>query len=147
VSRLVIGTRALKDPEWAEETIQRYPKQILIGLDSRDGKAATDGWLETSEVSDLEFAAEMAAFPIAGIIYTDITKDGMLSGPNLEALGQMNENVNVPVIASGGVTTVDDISRLSALELAGCIVGRALYEGRLTLSQAIIAGATSVSTS
>lgn len=147
VSRLVIGTRALKDPEWAKETIQRYPKQILIGLDSRDGKAATDGWLETSEVSDLEFAAEMAAFPIAGIIYTDITKDGMLSGPNLEALGQMNENVNVPVIASGGVTTVDDISRLSALELAGCIVGRALYEGRLTLSQAIIAGATSVSAS
>ena len=147
VQRLVIGTRALKDPTWAEATIRSYPDQILIALDSRDGMAATDGWLQTSEISDFEFAAQMAALPIAGIIYTDISRDGMLSGPNFEAMGQMNENVDVPVIASGGVTTAEDISRLSALGLAGCIVGRALYESRLTLQQAINAAVTGVSAS
>ena len=147
IQRLVVGTRALKDPDWAKEVIKQFPNQIVIGLDSRDGKAATDGWLETSEISDLEFAKDMAQFPIAGIVYTDITKDGMLSGPNFEALELMNDSVNVPVIASGGVTTVEDISQLASKGLAGCIVGRTLYEGRLTLGQAIKAAATGVSTS
>lgn len=147
IKRWVIGTRALKDPGWVNEMIGRYPDQILIGIDALDGYAASDGWLKTSRISAIDFAKQVSTQPIAGIIYTDISKDGMLSGPNLEAMRLMKETVDVQVIASGGVTTVDDIARLAALGLAGCIVGRALYEGRLTLSQAINAAVTGVSTS
>ena len=147
IKRWVIGTRALKDPQWATEMIERYPDQILIGIDALDGYAASDGWLQKTQIAAVDFAKQISRQPIAGIIYTDISKDGMLSGPNLEAMGQMKETVDVPVIASGGVTTVDDIARLAALGLAGCIVGRALYEGHLTLAQSINAAGTGVSTS
>ena len=147
IKRWVIGTRALQDPQWVRTMIERFPDQILIGIDALDGYAATDGWLKKTQISAVEFARQVSEQPIAGIIYTDISKDGMLSGPNLDAMGQMQQTVNVPVIASGGVTTADDIVRLAALGLAGCIVGRALYEGRLTLAQAIGAAGTGVSTS
>jgi phosphoribosylformimino-5-aminoimidazole carboxamide ribotide isomerase len=147
IKRWVIGTRALQDPQWVRTMIDRFPDQILIGIDALDGYAVTDGWLKKTQVSAVEFARQISAQPIAGIIYTDISKDGMLSGPNLEAMRQMQQAVDVPVIASGGVTTADDIVRLAALGLAGCIVGRALYEGRLTLDQAIDAAGTGVSTS
>lgn len=145
VQRLIVGTKALKHPDWAADIIQRFPNRILIGLDSRDGKAATDGWMNISDVSDIEFAREMSALPIAGIIYTDITKDGMLAGPNLEAMERMNTSVQVPVIASGGVTSAEDISNLAVRDLAGCIIGRALYEGKLTLREAIKATVPGVS--
>ncbi len=147
IKRWVLGTRALQDPQWVREMIVRFPDQIVIGIDALDGYAVTDGWLKKTQIPAVEFAKQISTQPIAGIIYTDISKDGMLSGPNLEAMGQMQQTVDVPVIASGGVTTADDIARLAALGLAGCIVGRALYEGRLTLAQAIDAAATGVSTS
>ena len=98
---------------------------------------ATHGWLETSEHSAVAVAQQVAAWPIAAIVYTDIAKDGMMAGPNVEALAEMKAAVAIPVIASGGVTTVDDVKKLAHLKLAGCIIGRALYEGKLDLTEAL----------
>ena len=110
---------------------------MVLGIDARDGRAATDGWLKTSEVSAIDLARQFGSEPLAAIIYTDIATDGMMSGPNVEAMAQMQAAVDIPVIASGGVTTADDVARLAAAGLAGCIIGRALYEGTLTLSDAL----------
>ncbi len=141
IKRLIAGTRAAKDPSWAIDIANKYPESLLVGIDARDGMVATDGWTETSSMPAIEFARSMAEHPIAGIIYTDISKDGMLEGPNLAAMAEMKDAVNVPVIASGGVTTAGDVADLAKRKLAGCIVGRALYEGRLTIKQAIDAAA------
>lgn len=137
VSRLVIGTKALKDRRWLEEMAENYPNRLAIGIDARHGMVATDGWKQVSDLSAIEFAKEISQLPIAAIIYTDILKDGMLSGPNIESVREFSEAVDVPVIASGGVTTRDDIANLAALNISGCIVGRALYEGKLDLREAI----------
>ncbi len=137
LSRLVIGTSALTDPEWFRQICRQYPYRLVLGIDARDGWAATDGWLNTSEVAAIDLAGQFANEPLAAIIYTDIATDGMLSGPNVEAMCKMQAAVDFPVIASGGVTTTDDISRLAAAGLAGCIIGRALYEGTLALADAL----------
>jgi phosphoribosylformimino-5-aminoimidazole carboxamide ribotide isomerase len=133
VNRVILGTRALKDPVWLQQVSERYPRQIVLGIDAKHGQVATDGWLEVSSVSAVALAKECADWPLAAIVYTDISKDGMLEGPNFDALAEMAQAVPLPIIASGGVTTLDDIRRLAKLKLAGCIVGRALYEGRLDL--------------
>ncbi len=137
VDRLVIGTSALTDPEWFREACRKYPGKLVLGIDARDGRAATDGWLVTSDVTALELARQFAGEPLAAIIYTDIATDGMMAGPNIEAVAQMQDAVEVPIIASGGVTTAEDVSRLAAAGLAGCIIGRALYEGSLSLAAAL----------
>lgn len=139
LSRLVIGTKALKEPEWFGDMCRQFPSQLAVGIDARNGRVATEGWLEVSQIAATELARALAGEPIAAIIYTDIAKDGMLSGPNLEAMAEMQRAVPVPVIASGGVTTVDDVRQLARLGLAGCIIGRAFYEGTLTLADAITA--------
>jgi phosphoribosylformimino-5-aminoimidazole carboxamide ribotide isomerase len=137
LSRLVIGTSAITDPEWFRNMCRQYPFRLVLGIDARDGMAATDGWLNTSKVSAIELAGQFASEPLAAIIYTDIATDGMMRGPNVEAMAQMQAAVETPVIASGGVTTADDVSRLAKAGLAGCIIGRALYEGTLTLGDAL----------
>jgi phosphoribosylformimino-5-aminoimidazole carboxamide ribotide isomerase len=137
LARLVIGTSALTDPEWFRAACRRYPRRLALGIDARDGLAATDGWLNTSSVSALDLARQFDGEPLAAIIYTDIATDGMLGGPNIEAMAAMQAAVDIPVIASGGVTTVDDVARLAEAGLAGCIIGRALYEGTLSLAEAI----------
>ena len=137
LARLVVGTSALTDPEWFRGMCRQYPCRLVLGIDARDGRAATDGWLKTSDVSAIDLARQFGNEPLAAIIYTDIATDGMMSGPNVEAMAQMQAAVDVPVIASGGVTTVDDVARLAAAGLAGCIIGRALYEGTLTLPEAL----------
>jgi phosphoribosylformimino-5-aminoimidazole carboxamide ribotide isomerase len=137
LARLVVGTSALTDPEWFRGMCRQYPCRLVLGIDARDGRAATDGWLKTSEVSAIDLARQFSSEPLAAIIYTDIATDGMMSGPNVEAMAQMQAAVDVPVIASGGVTTADDVARLAAAGLAGCIIGRALYEGTLTLAEAL----------
>jgi len=141
LSRLVIGTKALKDPAWFREMCRRFPERLAVGIDARDGRVATDGWLATSEVPATELAREISRDPIAAIIYTDIARDGMMAGPNFAAMDEMNRAVEVPVVASGGVTTADDVRRLAELGLAGCIIGRTLYEGKLTLAAALAAAA------
>jgi phosphoribosylformimino-5-aminoimidazole carboxamide ribotide isomerase len=135
VTRVILGTRALRDPGWLETISQRFPDQIVLGLDARNGRVATDGWLEVSDVSALDLARRCASWPLAALVYTDISRDGMLAGPNLDGLAAMAAAVTLPVIASGGVTSLDDVRRLAALGLAGCIIGRALYEGRLDLRE------------
>lgn len=142
LSRLVIGTKALREPDWFRGMCRRSPGKLVLGIDAREGRVATDAWLETSNTSAVELAKQFEGEPIAAMIYTDIATDGMLAGPNLEAMGEMQRNVRLPVIASGGVTTADDVAKLAALPVAGCIIGRALYEGRLTLREALRAAKT-----
>jgi phosphoribosylformimino-5-aminoimidazole carboxamide ribotide isomerase len=137
VERAILSTRALLDPIWFRSACERFPGRIVLGLDARHGKVATHGWLELSERSAIELAREAAAWPIAGIVYTDISRDGTLEGPNLDAYREMLSAVQVPIFASGGVTTLENVGELAKLGLAGCVVGRALYEGKLKLSEAI----------
>jgi phosphoribosylformimino-5-aminoimidazole carboxamide ribotide isomerase len=144
LTRLVIGTRALKEPDWFRRVASRFPSQLALGIDAKGGYVATDGWLQTSATSAIELAQQFAGEPLAAIIYTDISRDGMLQGPNFEAMEQMNAAVESDVIASGGVTRADDVRRLAELDLAGCIIGRALYEGTLTLRDALAASRSQV---
>ncbi|HWC89788.1 MAG TPA: 1-(5-phosphoribosyl)-5-[(5-phosphoribosylamino)methylideneamino]imidazole-4-carboxamide isomerase, partial [Pirellulales bacterium] len=137
LERLVIGTKALREPDWFRQVVRQFPRRLVLGIDARDGRVASDGWLQASDVRATDLAREMAREPIAAIIYTDIATDGMLAGPNLAATAEMQQAVDVPVIASGGVTTADDVADLARLGVAGCIIGRALYEGRLQLADAL----------
>lgn len=139
IERLVIGTKAIKQPDWFRDVCRRYPDKLALGIDARNGRVATDGWLETSDVAATDLAGQFADEPIAAIIYTDIAKDGMMSGPNIAAMKEMNESTDIPVIASGGVTTASDVQRLAEVNMAGCIIGRTLYEGKLTLKDALAA--------
>jgi phosphoribosylformimino-5-aminoimidazole carboxamide ribotide isomerase len=147
VSRVIIGSRALSAPEWCEALCRKHPARVVIGIDARDGKVAVEGWLRGSETTALDLARRVASWPLAAVVYTDIARDGMLSGPNVEATAELARALGaVPVIASGGVTTLDDIARLARAGLPGAIVGRALYEGRLNLPEAIaLARSSSVS--
>jgi phosphoribosylformimino-5-aminoimidazole carboxamide ribotide isomerase len=137
VERVVIGTRALKDPDGFRDLCDRFPGKIVLGIDARSGRVATEGWLEESTTPALDLARRCADWPLAALVYTDIGRDGMLEGANVEAMAGMAAAVPLPVIASGGVTTLEDIRRLAQAGLAGCIVGRALYEGRLDLAECI----------
>jgi phosphoribosylformimino-5-aminoimidazole carboxamide ribotide isomerase len=137
VSRLVIGTSAITDPDWFRDACRRFPGKLVLGLDTRDGLVATDGWLNTSAVRPIDLARQFDNEPLAAIIYTDILTDGMMRGPNVAAMAAMQAAVRVPVIASGGVTTASDIAQLAAAGLAGCIIGRALYVGTLKLEEAL----------
>lgn len=139
LQRLVIGTNALKEPNWFREMCRRYPNQLVLGIDASNGRVATDGWLDVSDVAATELAQQYAGEPLAAIVYTDIAKDGMLAGTNLPAMREMKEAVDIPVIASGGVTNVEDVRQLARLDMAGCIIGRALYENTLTIADAISA--------
>lgn len=135
VARMIVGTQAMQDPEWFVEIIERYPNRILLGLDSCEGVAVASGRQQRTQLSVVQFAQRMATHPIAGIVFTDITKSGNLEGPNFDAQKQLRNSVDVPVIACGGVATVDDAVKLAALGLHGCVIGRALYEGRMTLEE------------
>jgi len=139
LSRLVLGTSALKKPAWFREMCRKHPGRLALGVDARNGLVATDGWLETSSIRAVELVQQFADEPLAAIIYTDIAADGMLQGPNVAAMREMQEAVGHPVIASGGVTRAKDIAELAAACLAGAIVGRALYAGTLTLADALAA--------
>ncbi len=141
LSRLVIGTLAIRQPDWFRHMCHKLPGKLVLGIDARQGRVATDGWLETSDVEATDLARQFAGEPVAAIIYTDIAADGMMVGPNVAAMAEMQAAVDVPVIASGGVTTVDDVARLAAVPMAGCIIGRALYEETLTLPDALAAAA------
>jgi phosphoribosylformimino-5-aminoimidazole carboxamide ribotide isomerase len=137
VERVVIGTRALQAPGWLEEMARKVPGRIVLGIDAKDGRVATHGWLDVSDMSALDLARSLSRLPLAALVYTDIGRDGMLQGANIEATAQMCAATELPVIASGGVATLDDVRRLAALPLAGCIIGRALYEGRVKLKEVL----------
>ncbi|WP_013321609.1 1-(5-phosphoribosyl)-5-[(5-phosphoribosylamino)methylideneamino]imidazole-4-carboxamide isomerase [Gloeothece verrucosa] len=140
VNRTILGTVAVENPQLVQELAQEFPDQIVVGIDARDGKVATRGWLETSQVEAKDLAQKMADLGAAAIIYTDIHRDGTLSGPNLPALRELAKAVNIPIIASGGVSSLTDLLSLLALEpsgVTGVIVGKALYTGEVDLSEAI----------
>jgi phosphoribosylformimino-5-aminoimidazole carboxamide ribotide isomerase len=140
VDRVIIGTAAVRDPALVKEAAQKFPKRVAVGLDARDGKVATEGWAETSELTALELARRFEDAGVAAIIYTDIARDGLLKGLNLEATIALAEAISVPVIASGGLASIDDVKALlepRAKKLQGAIAGRALYDGRLDSAEAL----------
>jgi len=137
VNRVIIGTKAVQDFEWFSEMAKKFSGKIVLGLDAKGSKVATHGWTQDSSLTLLEFAAEAAKLPLAAIIYTDIAKDGMMSGPNFERTKALVEAVDVPVVASGGVNTVEDIKKLTEFSPEAAIIGRSLYEGTLKLTDAI----------
>jgi phosphoribosylformimino-5-aminoimidazole carboxamide ribotide isomerase len=142
IDRVVIGTAAIEDPEFLTDSCRKYPGRILIGIDVKDGMVAIRGWEEITPVNARDLAKRLELIGVAGIIYTDISRDGMLSGPNLGAVKEMVESVKIPVIASGGVSGIEDIKNLAKIRnLWGVITGKAIYAGTLNLKEAIkIAG-------
>ena len=140
VQRAILGTVAVEKPELVTELCQEFPQQIVVGIDARNGMVATRGWLETSEVAATDLAQRMAQQGAAAIIYTDIHRDGTLSGPNMPALRELAESIEIPVIASGGVSSLTDLLSLLSLEsigVTGVIVGRAIYTGDVSLKEAV----------
>ena len=141
-ARVILGTAAVEDPDLVEEALSRHPGQVIVGLDARRGRVATRGWNHLESLEALPFAQDLARRGVARIIYTDIGKDGTLEGPNLQAIGQMARESGMKVIASGGVSSLQDLSRLKSLtssNIEGVIVGKALYEKRFSLGAALSA--------
>jgi phosphoribosylformimino-5-aminoimidazole carboxamide ribotide isomerase len=140
VTRVIIGTAAVRNPALVKEAAGAFPGRIVVGLDARDGKVAVDGWAATSELSAFELARRFEDAGVAAIVYTDVARDGMLKGLNLDATIALADAVSIPVIASGGFASIDDVRALLAAraqKLAGAIVGRALYDGRLDAAEAL----------
>ena len=140
VARVIIGTAAVRDPEFVREAARLFPGRIAVGIDARDSRVAVDGWAKTSDVSALDLGRRFEDAGVAAIIYTDIARDGVLSGLNIAGTVAMAEALSIPVIASGGLASIDDVKRLlepDCARLAGAISGRALYDGRLDAREAL----------
>jgi phosphoribosylformimino-5-aminoimidazole carboxamide ribotide isomerase len=136
VNRLVIGTLALKEADWFREMCRQFPQKLVLGIDGRNGFVATEGWLETSQVLAVDLAKKYVDLPLAALIYTDIAKDGMLAGPNIEEMEAMRLTVPFPLVVSGGMATLDDVRRLAQRDFYACIIGKALYENKFRLEEA-----------
>ncbi|MBK8287994.1 MAG: 1-(5-phosphoribosyl)-5-[(5-phosphoribosylamino)methylideneamino]imidazole-4-carboxamide isomerase [Cellvibrionales bacterium] len=139
VSYVIIGTKAVKEPQFVTDMCKQFPGKIIVGIDAQDGMVATDGWAEVSTVTAADLARQFASDGVSSIVYTDIARDGMMQGANVEATVALAEACGIPVIASGGVTNMDDIRALKAVSargILGAITGRAIYEGSLDLNQA-----------
>jgi phosphoribosylformimino-5-aminoimidazole carboxamide ribotide isomerase len=140
VARIVLGTAAVKNPNLVRETCRRWPGRVALGIDARGGKVAVEGWAETSSIAALDLARRFEDAGAAAIVYTDIERDGALEGVNVEATAALARALTTPVIASGGISSLDDLAALRAHEkdgVAGAIVGRALYDGRVDLQSAL----------
>ena len=138
VERVIIGTKAVSDFQWFSNIAKKFSGKIALSLDARGANVATEGWTKDDSQSVLEFAKKASQLPLAAIIYTDIAKDGMMAGPNFERTKTLADTVKIPVIASGGVTTLDDVTKLKKLGgIEAAIVGRAIYEGKISLKEAI----------
>lgn len=140
ISRVILGSAAVRNPQLVAEACQRYPGRIAVGIDARDGYVAVDGWEKNSNMKAAELARQMADYGVAAIIFTDISRDGTLSGVNVETTAEIAACSGVPVIASGGVASLEDIRRLlpyAKKGISGCIVGKAIYTGALQLEEAI----------
>jgi phosphoribosylformimino-5-aminoimidazole carboxamide ribotide isomerase len=140
ISRVIIGTAAVRQPELVKQAAKTFPGRVAVGLDARDGNVAVEGWAETSQISALEIAKRFEDAGVAAIIFTDIARDGLLKGLNLDATIELAEPLSIPVIASGGFASIEDVKALlapRANKLAGAIVGRALYDGRLDPAAAL----------
>jgi phosphoribosylformimino-5-aminoimidazole carboxamide ribotide isomerase len=139
VSYVIIGTKAVKEPQFVTDMCKRFPRKIIVGIDAQNGMVATDGWAEVSTVKAVDLAKQFAHDGVSSIVYTDIARDGMMQGVNVEATVALAEACGIPVIASGGVTNLDDVIALKAVShrgILGAITGRAIYEGSLDLAAA-----------
>ena len=137
VNRLVIGTLAQKEPDWFREMALMFPNKLVLGIDGRNGFVATEGWLETSRMLAVDLAKQYVDLPLSALVYTDIAKDGMLEGPNIDEMESMRRTVSFPLIVSGGIASLDDVRRLVQGGFHACIIGKALYENRFQLKEAI----------
>jgi len=142
IERAVLGTAAIENEGFLREAAETYPGRILLGIDAKNGNVAVRGWAEATTLLAADLAIRAADLPLAAIIYTDIERDGMLTGPNMDALRRLAQVTRHPIIASGGIATLDDLRRLATLEptiVIGALVGKALYEGRFSLKDAMAA--------
>ncbi|MBK5275881.1 MAG: 1-(5-phosphoribosyl)-5-[(5-phosphoribosylamino)methylideneamino]imidazole-4-carboxamide isomerase [Desulfuromonadales bacterium] len=140
LSRVIIGTAAQRNPELVREACLKFPGRIVVGIDAKNGMVAVQGWAEVTDVTAVDLARKFEGFGVSAIIYTDISRDGMLQGPNLEATKALAEAVSIPIIASGGVSSLKDIQNLMAIEssgISGVITGKAVYTGAIKLAEAI----------
>ena len=141
LARVIIGSVAIERPDLLDTLAETFPQRVVLGLDARGGKVAVRGWVDTSPLTAIDVARRTAGLPLAALVYTDIATDGMLSGPNVPALREMLAATRHPVVASGGVATAADIEQVAATGCTGCIVGRALYEGAVTIPASLAAAA------
>jgi phosphoribosylformimino-5-aminoimidazole carboxamide ribotide isomerase len=139
VAFVILGTKAVKDPAFVAEACKAFPGKVIVGLDAKDGRVATDGWAEVSDVMAADLAKKFETYGVSAIVYTDIARDGMMQGVNVEATVAMAQASSIPVIASGGIANLDDIRALNAVAsqgITGAITGRAIYEGTLDVAEA-----------
>lgn len=135
----IIGTKAVQEPPFVVELCKQFPGHIIVGIDAKNGRVATDGWAEVSQVAAIELAKQFEQAGVSAIVYTDIARDGMMTGVNIEETAKLAASISIPVIASGGVTNLDDIKALLAVEqqgVMGTILGRSIYEGTIDLAEA-----------
>jgi len=140
LSRVIIGTAAQRNPELVREACARFPGRIVVGIDAKNGMVAVQGWAEVTDITAVDLARKFEGFGVSAIIYTDISRDGMLQGPNLEATKALAEAISIPIIASGGVSSLTDIQNLMAIEasgVSGVITGKAVYTGAIKLAEAV----------
>jgi phosphoribosylformimino-5-aminoimidazole carboxamide ribotide isomerase len=140
VGRVILGTAALRNPDLVKDACKCFPGRIVVGIDAKNGMVAVQGWAEVTDIRAVEMAREFEGYGVSAIIYTDISRDGMLSGPNIEATRELAEAISIPVIASGGVSRMADIENLMAIEASGVIgviTGRAIYTGAISLAEAV----------
>jgi phosphoribosylformimino-5-aminoimidazole carboxamide ribotide isomerase len=140
IGRVIIGTAAQRNPELVEEACRLFPGKIVVGIDAKNGMVAVQGWAEVTGVTAVDLARKFEGFGVSAIVYTDISRDGMMQGPNIEATKGLAESISIPVIASGGVSSLQDIRNLLAVEqsgVTGVITGKAIYTGALNLAEAI----------
>jgi phosphoribosylformimino-5-aminoimidazole carboxamide ribotide isomerase len=135
--RVVLGTRALREPDWLAALCERFPSRIVAGIDARDGRVAVEGWAATSDVDAIAFARQLDGMGLRAVIFTDVATDGTLSGPNLAALRRLREAIGTPVVASGGIASLEDVRAVAALGVEAMIIGKALFTGALSLPEAI----------
>ncbi len=137
VDRIILGTAALTDPDFLKASVREYKDRITVGVDIKDGMVAIKGWTEVSEMSCDDFCRQLESIGVSTVICTDISKDGMMSGTNLELYKHLNETFNIRIIASGGVSTLDDVRALKSMDVYGAILGKALYTGAIDLAEAV----------
>ena len=134
VSRIIIGTQAVKDLGFIEKLLALYDEKVCVSIDAKDGIVCTEGWVESSNIEALELAAKLERLGLSTLVYTDISKDGMMSGPNFDMLNVLNLHLNMDIIASGGIASADHLKKLEEMNLYGAITGKALYEGTIDLA-------------
>lgn len=141
VERVIVGTAALRNWDWFTKLVHEdaYRHRVVLGLDAKDGMAAVDGWEQTTDRSAIEIAKQVNGWPLSAIVYTDIAVDGMLTGPNVQATDEMAQSTDVPIVASGGVGTLDHLRELRKLDVQGAIIGKSLYENQFTINEALTA--------